>query len=196
MTAGPVVGAVLAAGAGRRFADGVKQLAPFSGRPLVEWSIAAMAAADRVERTVVVVGFEAEAIRAAADLSPATPVLAPDWEEGRSAALRAAVRAAGKDASALVVVLGDQPLLHPGAIDKAVERAGRRPARAFYDGRPGHPFVLPRHLFAAAEALTGDRGLRQIESTLDVIRVDCDGLGSSSDIDTTIDLARLRSTSA
>jgi len=77
-----------------------------------------------------------------------------------------------------------------------VARAGRHPARAFYDGRPGHPFVLPRHLFAAAETLTGDRGLRQIESTMDVIRVDCDGLGSSTDIDTTIDLARLRSTSA
>jgi CTP:molybdopterin cytidylyltransferase MocA len=101
--AGPIVGAVLAAGAGRRFEGGPKQLARFAGRPLVEHPIAALATAHRVDRTLVVLGCAAEEIRAAAEV-----VLARDWERGQSAALGAAARAAGADAATLVIVLGSR----------------------------------------------------------------------------------------
>jgi nicotine blue oxidoreductase len=191
VSAGPVVGAVLAAGAGRRFARGPKQLARFAGRPLVEHPIAALAAARRIDRALVVLGCAADQIRAAADLTPAEVVLARDWERGQSAALGTAVRAAGVDAAALVIVLGDQPLLQPEAIDKVVERADGAPARAFYGGRPGHPVLVPRRHFADLVALRADTGARELLSRLEVTAVDCDGCGSAADIDTIADLERL-----
>jgi molybdenum cofactor cytidylyltransferase len=188
---GPIVGAVLAAGAGRRFEEGPKQLARFAGRPLIEHPIAALAAARRIDRTLVMLGCAAEEIRAAADLAPAEPVLVGDWERGQSAALGAAVRAAGTDAEALVVVLGDQPLVGPEAIDKVVEGADGCPARAFYGGRPGHPVLVPRRYFADLTALRGDTGARDLLSRPEVTAIDCDGLGSAEDIDTIADLGRL-----
>jgi CTP:molybdopterin cytidylyltransferase MocA len=191
VSAGRVVGAVLAAGAGRRFEDGHKQLARFAGRPLVEHPIAALAAARRVDRTLVVLGSSAEEIRRAADLSPAEIVFAPDWRSGQSAALRAAAHAAGPEASALVVVLGDQPLLDPAAIDAVVARADGRATRAHYAGRPGHPVLIPNQYFTDLTKLRADKGARDLLSRLEVVRVDCDGLGSSADVDTAADLERL-----
>jgi CTP:molybdopterin cytidylyltransferase MocA len=191
VSGGPVVGAVLAAGAGRRFAAAPKQLAPFAGRPLIERPLAALAAARSVDRTLVVLGCEAEAIRRGADLSPAAVVLAPDWERGQSAALRAAVAAAGADAATLVVVLGDQPLLDPRAVDAVVAAAAQGPARAYYGGRPGHPVAIPCSLFAALGELDGDEGARGLLGGAGVRLVDCDGLGSGADVDTVADLEAL-----
>jgi CTP:molybdopterin cytidylyltransferase MocA len=191
VTDGTVVGAVLAAGASRRFAGGPKQLTRFAGRPLLEHPVAALAAARRIDRTLVVLGCAAEEVRAGADLSPAEVVLAGDWEQGQSASLRAAVRAAGPDATALLIVLGDQPLVRPEAIDRVVELSGDGPARAFYGGRPGHPVLVPRRHFADLGALRADIGARPLLARLEVTAVDCDGLGSSEDVDTTADLERL-----
>lgn len=191
MSDGPVVGAVLAAGAGRRFEVGIKQLACFAGAPLIERPIAALAAACRVDRVLAVLGCEADAIRRAADLSPAEVVLAADWRHGQSAALRAAVGAAGEKAATLVVVLGDQPLIDPGAIDAVVSAAAAHPARAFYGGTPGHPVAIPRRLFAALQQLRGDAGARQLLASPGTIRVDCDGLGSAADVNTVGELGSL-----
>jgi CTP:molybdopterin cytidylyltransferase MocA len=191
VSAGPVVGAVLAAGAGRRFEGGPKQLARFAGRPLVEHPIAALAAARRVDRTLVVLGCGADEIRMGADLSLAEVVLAHDWEQGQSASLRAAVRAAKGEAAALVIVLGDQPLIAPAAVDAVIEHAGDRPARASYGERPGHPVLIPRRYFADLEGLRADTGARELLARLEVVAVDCDGLGDDADVDTTDDLERL-----
>jgi CTP:molybdopterin cytidylyltransferase MocA len=191
VTDGTVVGAVLAAGASRRFGDGPKQLARFAGRPLIEHPVAALAAARSVQRTVVVLGHEAEAIRRDAELAPAEPVIAGDWENGQSAALRAAVAAAGPDAAVLVVVLGDQPLIAPAAIDAVVAGAGERPARACYRSRPGHPVAIPRCFFADLREVEGDRGARGVLAGLGIRPIDCDGLGSAADVDTVADIAAL-----
>src|SRR5437762_11604793 len=59
-------GVVLAAGEGSRF-GGAKQLADLNGRPLLEHSLAALAAVPAVEKFVLVLGARAEEIRSRID---------------------------------------------------------------------------------------------------------------------------------
>jgi len=183
MASARIGGLVLAAGEARRFGS-AKQLAPHRGRPLLEHALAAMAA-SAVSSRVVVLGARAEQIAAAVALHGARAVVAADWAEGQAASLRAGVAALAGEADAIVVVLGDQPEIAPGAIDRVI--AARNPAadavRATYDGRPGHPVLLERSLFAACRALRGDQGARELLRSARVALVPCDGLGSDRDID-------------
>jgi molybdenum cofactor cytidylyltransferase len=171
-------GLVLAAGAGRRF-GGVKQVAQFRGRPLLEHALMAMAAAP-VDRVVVVLGAHADEVRTAVPLHGAEVVIAANWDDGLSASLRAGVTALA-DCEAAVVTLGDQPLLAPEAIARVVA-AGGPAARATYGGVPGHPVLIGSSLFDQVHGLRGDRGAGAI---LDGAKeVACDGLGSAVDVDT------------
>lgn len=177
-----VVGVVLAAGAGSRFGGEVKQLAPFRGRPLVTWPVAALRAGG-VDDVVVVLGAHAEEVAAAVD---ADTVVAQDWAEGLSASLRCGAAAAvARGADAVVVVLGDQPLLSGAAVAKVVE--ARDPAtaiavRATYGGVPGHPTLIESTMFTAIAELRGDTGAREL--LRGAAFVICDGLGSPVDADT------------
>jgi CTP:molybdopterin cytidylyltransferase MocA len=104
----------------------------------------------------------------------------------------AASSTAGFDA--VVIVLGDQPLLSRAAIERvaAARTPGRFDAvRATYAGVPGHPTLLESSTFAAVSALRGDAGARELLASIAVQHVACDGLGRPDDADTPADLARL-----
>jgi CTP:molybdopterin cytidylyltransferase MocA len=179
---------VLAAGAGTRFAGGPKQLAPFAGRPLLEHSLAAIAA---LEPRVVVLGHAAEAVLAAVDLHGVRPVVCPEWEEGQAASLRCGIAALG-DVDAAVVVLGDQPGITAAAVAAlvAAARDGDGEAiRGAYGGAPGHPVLVRRALLDRAEELRGDTGFRDLLAGARIRAVELSGLSDPADIDTREELA-------
>jgi CTP:molybdopterin cytidylyltransferase MocA len=189
-----IVGVVLAAGSARRF-GAVKQLAPFRGRPLVEHAVGALAGAG-LDAVLVVLGADADAVEREADLRPAQIVRCADAHSGQSHSLRAGVAAADRlGATAVVVVLGDQPLIAPAAVGQVVAAAAADPeadaARATYGGVPGHPVLLRRSAFPVVATLEGDRGARDLLMSFNVVGVPCDGLGSPADVDTPDDLAAL-----
>jgi nicotine blue oxidoreductase len=179
---------VLAAGAGRRFEGGVKQLAPVDGRPLLEHAVRAVRA---LSPRIVVLGHAAEEVMAGVDLHGARPVRCADWEEGQSASLRAGIRALG-DVDAAVVALGDMPGVTPAAVDAVVAAwDGEADAvRAAYSGRPGHPVLLARALLDRAGELRGDVGFRALLERAEVREVECGHLADPADIDTREELAR------
>ena len=181
---------MLAAGAGERF-GGPKQLAQFEGRPLLEHALAAVSGLDRV---VVVFGARAGEIRAGVSLGAAEAIVCEGWLEGQAASLRAGV-AALSDCEAVVVVLGDQPLISPEAVARVVaaREAGAAAARATYGGVPGHPVLLERELFPRVAELRGEEGARGLLRSIRVRDVTCDGLGSPADVDTPAALEELRS---
>ncbi len=183
-----VGGLVLAAGEGSRF-GGTKQLAPLDGRPLLEHALAAVAG---LSPRVVVLGHEADAIRAAIDPQGADVVVCEGWREGQSASLRCGVRALG-DVDAVVVVLGDQPKITAAAVAAVAAAAhdGAPAARASYGGRPGHPVLLGRELLARVGELRGDVGFRDLLRGAHVREVEVGGLADPIDIDTREELARL-----
>jgi CTP:molybdopterin cytidylyltransferase MocA len=192
-TTGRVAGLVLAAGGSLRFGS-PKQLALFQGRPLVEWPLEALAAAG-IEPRVLVLGAAAEEIEPRIELAGAKVVRCAEWEEGQSASLRTGVRSLEKgDAEALVVVLGDEPLLSAEAVRRVVVARGDLPAvRATYSGTPVHPTLIERELWPQLLALRGDHGAAGVLGESGFTAVACDDLASPVDIDTPDDLKTLES---
>jgi molybdenum cofactor cytidylyltransferase len=185
--AGYTAGLVLAAGAGVRFGDGIKQLAPLGGRPLLEWALDAQCAVAEVERVVVVLGARAGEIRPAIQFGRAEVVVCEDWERGQAASLRHGL-AELVDAERVLVTLGDQPLITAAIVARfARELPG---TRAVYDGRPGHPVVLGLEQTEALRHLTGDRGARELLRGGRVVEVG--ELGCGRDVDTPADLEEVR----
>lgn len=179
---------VLAAGGGSRWsagADGHKLLAPFRGRSVVGWAVGHAVEAG-LDDTWVVCG--------AVDLGEVVPagvriVENPAWAEGQATSLQCAVRAARLEGvAALVVGLGDQPLVAPSAW-RAVASAPGPIVVATYDGRRRNPVKLAAEVWDLLPVL-GDEGARSlIASRPDLVQeVPCQG--DPLDIDSREDLAK------
>jgi CTP:molybdopterin cytidylyltransferase MocA len=183
-------GLILAAGEGRRF-GGTKQLAELRGRPLLEYAVESMLCVPAVWPVVVVLGHDADAIRAGTDLGDAEVVVCPDWHEGQAASLRCGIERLG-DVDAAVVTLGDQPFITPQVIAMVLDFDDRYhdAARAEYGSAPGHPVVLTRRLLDRADELDGDVGFRWLLEGQRVKRFEAGHLCDPTDIDTREELAR------
>lgn len=182
-----VAGIVLAAGSGSRFRGASnKMTAPFRGKPLVLWAVEAALEAD-LGKVFVVTG--------AADLRGVVPreaelVSNGMWPDGLATSLHAGIRAAAEQGhEAVVVGLGDQPLV-PASAWRAVAGAfGHVVAVATYEGKRRNPVLLHRsvwHLLPRA----GDAGARVLfrERPELVGEVACEG--EPADVDTVEDLTR------
>ena len=172
---------VLAAGSGSRYRGSThKLLAPFRGRIVVGHAVDAAVAAG-LDETVVVVGA------VDLDVPPGVRVVRNErWAEGLATSLRAGVDAArGHDA--VVVGLGDQPLVTPEAW-RLVAAASTTPlAVATYDGVRGHPVRLAASVWDRLPR-SGDEGARSLlrSGAAEVTEVRCPG--SPADVDTVEDL--------
>lgn len=191
---GPVLGVVLAAGGSTRMGR-PKQLADLDGRPLLAHVLAAVATAP-VDRVVVALGGAAGEVLDRVDLGRAEPLVVEGWTEGMGHVLASTLAQAGDGWEAVVVLLGDQPLVTAGAVARLVEawRAGAGPAvTATYGGRPGHPKLFDRRLLPDLLGLTGDTGARDLLAAHPdrVHRVEVGDLGSDADIDVEADLDRV-----
>jgi molybdenum cofactor cytidylyltransferase len=130
-----------------------------------------------VDRVVVVLGHEAEAVGAGAGL-PRDPrlriVVNAGWADGLSSSLAAGLGEC-LEADAALVVLGDQPGLEPATIGRLMEawRKGAPIAAVGRERRVAHPVLFDRSLFAELRALRGDMGAREILRARagDVVRV-------------------------
>jgi molybdenum cofactor cytidylyltransferase len=193
-SASPVLGLVLAAGGSTRMGR-PKQLAELDGRPLLAHVLAAVDAAP-VDRVLVALGGAADAVLERVDLGRAEPLVVDGWAAGMGHVLASTLAQAGDGWEAVVVLLGDQPLVPGGAVARVVEawRAGAGPVvTATYGGRPGHPRLFDRRLLPDLLRLTGDTGARDLLATHPdrVHRVEVGDLGSDTDIDVEADLERV-----
>jgi CTP:molybdopterin cytidylyltransferase MocA len=182
-----IAGLILAAGAGTRFGSTPKLLAEFDGRPLLEWAVRAQCEVEALERVVVVLGANADAIVAQVGFGRAEYVVCEDWASGQSASLRCGL-AALAGARKAIVTLGDQPLLTAAVVRRFVDQPPG--ARAVYGGVPGHPVVLGPEQMRIAAGLTGDRGARGLLAGGPT--VERSDIASGRDVDTPEDLAALR----
>src|SRR5215213_7856247 len=118
------------------------------GRPLLAHVLAALDEAP-VDRVVVALGGAAGAVLERVELGRAEPLVVEGWAAGMGHVLAATLGQAGDDWAAVVVLLGDQPLVSGGAVARVVEawRSGAGPVvTATYGGRPGHPKLFDRRL--------------------------------------------------
>jgi molybdenum cofactor cytidylyltransferase len=188
-----IAGLLLAAGGARRFGS-QKLIEPLDGAPLVRQAAARLV--STVDATYVVVGHEAEHVAAAVTDLGLTVVANEAWMEGLSSSLRAGVAALPDDCEAVVVALGDQPLMGLQAVSVVIERwrETRKPIVVTrYDGTRGHPILFARSMWPALAELRGDTGARDLieQSRAQVAYVDVDS-PMPADVDTGADLERLR----
>jgi CTP:molybdopterin cytidylyltransferase MocA len=176
--------ALLAAGGSSRFAAGSKLDATLRGRPVMVWAVDAMLDAA-IGPAVVVTGGST-----VPPLPDGVAVLDnARWSDGIATSLAVAVDwATGAGLDAVVIGLGDQPLVTPTAW-QAVAAADAPIAVATYDGRRGHPVRLAAEVWPSLP-VTGDEGARTVMRARPDLVVEVPCVGSPADIDTVEDLQR------
>lgn len=185
----PVAAVLLAAGLSRRFGSN-KLLHLIDGRPMLrrvaENLVAALLPQDEV---VVVLGHQAEAVRAALDGLPVRCIVNENYVDGMGGSIAAGVSGIGDKAAGVLIMLGDMPWIGAGqirvlraAFDRAAADAVVLPV---HQGRRGHPVIFSRRWFPSLCALRGDRGARSVLDAAgnDVIEVAMPDDGILRDLD-------------
>ena len=155
---------MLAAGLSTRMGQ-PKALLPWMGTTLVEYHLEQMAA-SRVSRVIVVVGHEAEAVRARVGERKGVKVVENrDYRQGRASSVVVGVREAATDSKALLLLNVDQP--RPSwLIDEVIDahfRGGAKITIPVHKGRRGHPTVFDGSLRDEMLAITEEGlGLKQV----------------------------------
>ncbi len=155
---------VLAAGRSSRMAPQHKLLVPdASGVPMVARVVDHLLA-SRARPIRIVIGHRAQEVEAALQGRPVTFVPAPDYAAGLSASLRAGLAAVTE--RAVLVVLGDMPLVTAASVDRLIETydpdEGRLIVVPTHRGQPGNPVLWDRRYLPDMMALSGDAGARTL----------------------------------
>jgi molybdenum cofactor cytidylyltransferase len=153
-----VTGLVLAAGGSTRL-GAPKQLLPYRGTTLLG-HVLDTARACPFDQLVCVIGGSADEIRQHVDLSNAEIVENPQYSEGCSSSIAAALNAVDPRADVLVLMLADQPGVTADTVTTLIDSRGNASlaACAYEDGR-GHPLAFDRSTFSELEQLHGDKGV-------------------------------------
>ena len=197
-----IVGVLLAAGRSSRFGTAQKLVAAFGDRTVVRSSAETLLSSP-VDRVIVVLGSDADAVRSAVAGLPVTFAINEQFADGISGSLRVGVRAAmslGDDIAAVVLALGDQPTVSERITREVIARflsgsGEKKPpliVAARYAGERGHPVLFARAVFPELLTVSGDHGAREVIAR-DATRVAyVDVVGSPpADVDTPADLEAL-----
>lgn len=137
----------------------------------------------------VVVGAEADRVRAEADLGDASLVDNPGWKTGMGSSLKVGLAAlAATDADAATVLLVDTPGITPEAVSRLVGACDGLSAllAATYEGRRGHPVLLGREHWAGVSLLaSADVGARAylLAHSGQVKGIPCEDVADDTDVD-------------
>lgn len=153
---GPVAGIVLAAGSSTRMGRN-KLLFDLDGRTVVQAAVCKALSAG-LNPVVVVLGHEADVVRATLASLPCQFVVNAHHVEGMNSSVCACVEALPLDVSAAVVLLADMPCVTAQMTEQLIERYRTGAANLIvgeYDGVQAPPTLVDRSLFVA---LVGPEG--------------------------------------
>ena len=157
---------VLAAGLSSRMGGPHKLLLDVGGEPMLRRVVRSVLAVKPAE-VVVVTGFRAEDIRAALDGLAVRFVHNPDFAEGQPGSVVTGVRALTVACDAVMIVLGDQPLLTPEALGRLIEAYATAPEGKSIlvptsGGERGNPVLFAARHIAEIQAGTMKVGCRRL----------------------------------
>lgn len=190
-----VIAVLLAAGEGRRMGT-AKALLRVGQESFLEACVRALSRPG-VEGVVVVLGHQAERVRALLPATPAvTAAMNPRYRDGMLGSVHAGLDAAeARGADAILLHPVDHPWAEPETVDRVVAAlaAGAKVAVPSYEGRRGHPGGFARAAFAALRAAPPDAGARAVLARHPdwVVHVE-GGPGCVRGVNTPKDLARLQ----
>ena len=154
---------VLAAGLSQRFGES-KMLAPVEGEALVRRVLRTVRDA-RVGPVHLIVGHDGKRVAGAAgDLCDAI-VENPCFAKGMGTSIAAGVTSLPQDCEAVLIVLGDQPLVRTDHLRHLAETWLNSPGgivASGYADTAGPPIVFPHTAFGELRALDSDRGAKAL----------------------------------
>ena len=158
-----IVAVVLAAGLSSRMGKDNKLLMDFDGVPMVVRTLEKIRAAG-IETICVVTGHQAGAVERALEGMKVNFVENPDYALGLSTSVRSGIAALGDDVDGALMVLGDMPLVSRTDIAALLAAFKKRSdiCQPVWDSRKGNPVLWGADYFAALQALTGDKGAREL----------------------------------
>ncbi len=185
---------VLAAGESRRMGTN-KLLLPWGETTVLERTLGNVSASG-VSETSVVVGHERELTGPPAEIYGRV-LFNPDYATGMLSSAQAAVRALGSSTEAMLVMLGDQPLVGPDIIDTLLAAYAAGPhglVAPTYGGRRGNPVIIDRRYFAELLALPPEAAPRALlqRHPDDLLLVEVESDAILHDLDRPEDYERLR----
>ncbi len=169
-----ICGLVLAAGEGMRMRSSVaKVLHPLGGTPMIVW-VAELCRRLPLKRTLIVVGYQADRVRAALDGQPVEFVLQAEQRGTAHAVMQAEAALSGFEGD-LLVLSGDVPLLTPQTVNDLLEAHQRAGVQAtFMSTRLADPTGYGRvirgpqggflRIVEEAEATTEERRITEINA--------------------------------
>ncbi len=158
-----IAGIVLAAGSASRMGHN-KLLLELGGESLVRRAVRAAVEAE-LDPVIVVLGHEAERVRAALEGLRCEPVVNPCFPLGMSTSLDAGVAALPPTAAAAVVLLADMPLVDAAMVRTVVLRhrdGGAPVVSSRYGPVPAPPILYARVIFPELRGGLGEGRGREV----------------------------------
>jgi molybdenum cofactor cytidylyltransferase len=157
---------ILAAGESRRM-GGQKLLLPFGDKTIIQ-TVIERVLASKVEKTLVVLGANREKIEDKINAYTVEIVFNADFSRGMLSSVQCGFQAVPKDVRALVVLLGDQPMIHTYVIDELIDsydRTKKGIVIPVYNQRRGHPVLIDLKYRDEVAHLSHETGLRELVYT-------------------------------
>ena len=178
---------LLAAGESKRMGK-PKQLMPLGQSTLLEQTIDNLLN-SAVDEIIVVLGHRAEEITKTIAAKLVKIMVNPNYQQGMSTSIIAGLNLVDRQAKAVMLALGDQPLVDSQTINQLIDEFYNHDkgiAIPTYQGRRGHPITFAIKYKPKLLELEGDIGGRQIIQYHpdDILEVAVDSESVIADIDT------------
>lgn len=196
ITAPRIAALILAAGRSSRMGTLNKLLIIIDGKPMVRHVVDAVAAAAAAP-LIVVTGHQHDQVQAALSGLPVTFIHNASYADGLSTSLKRGLAALPRQIDAVLICLGDMPLVTSTQINRLI--AGFNPAEGrgivvpTWRGKRGNPVLWDKRYVAEMLDLAGDAGARHLIGAYPeaVVEIEMEADSVLTDIDTPQALARL-----
>ncbi len=184
---------ILAAGASSRM-HREKMLIPVGGKSLLQWIVDAAILSNLTEIVVVIKPSLCHLPNLCSIQKPRLKWVVNEAPElGMSSSIRLGIEKVSADSAGALVILGDQPLLNPGTINKLISVFAENTQQIvapLVNRFRTTPVLFPRFLFDELRSIKGDQGGRSlIEKHRNAMTlVDCSADYNDLDLDSPTDL--------
>jgi len=180
-------GVVLAAGESKRMKV-QKLLLPFEGKTMIERVIENVMHSG-VDNILVVAGSDYDEILEAIGHLPVTTCYNNNYKQGMLSSVKCGVGALPENYDAVLVFLGDQPMIPKQAVTMVIEAyksSDKGIVIPTFQKKRGHPLLIDRRYREEIEKLEESEGLRDlaVKFAEDVLEIETNLPGILRDIDT------------
>jgi len=144
-----------------------KLLLAFRDRPLIARAVDTLLESE-VDQVVVVLGHEADKVKAKLQGRQVTIVENPSYGQGMSTSIRVGLGAVSSDARAIMIYLADQPLLEPEDVNRLIRAFAEAREHnksivvPFYRGQRGNPVILDASYKKDILEVVGEVGCKRV----------------------------------